>query len=225
MKTTAIASAAARTAAIALALSAGLWFAALTLHDHKQQLAIEAGATEPLAQAQTFLSGDEFAPATHFIRLAEVLSGEGDAHDDIAARLLREGLARRPSDGEAWALLAFVETRRAGRFNLAAQDALKQSMAVCPYCDRDLMRWRLEFVLRHWEETPRGLRIAAFSGADVLRWWHLDSEWLGQIRTAAIRRGIDFDGYRRAIDTPVRPQEVGRPALVQDQDKDQAQPS
>ena len=205
-------SAAASAALIAAALIAGLGLTGLALRDHHRQSAIEAGRIEPLAHAKSLLSGERSAPPTHFIRLAERLVAYGDAHDDLAASLLREGLSRRPSDGEAWALLAYVETRRAGRFNLAAQDALKQSVAACPYCDRDLLRWRLEFVLRHWEETPRGLRMAAFSGADVLRWWHLDSAWLLEMRTAAMRRGIDFDGYRRAIDTPVRPQEVGRAA-------------
>lgn len=128
---------------------------------------------------------------------------------DVAGAETALQAARKTVEADAaryhvWARIAWLETEIAGRFTAEAQAALQQSMVLCPLCSDDLVRWRFNFVLTHWRETPEMLRRLAFEQADILRWRGENAEFLAEMRIKAIRAGIPFDAYRSDVDTPVR---------------------
>lgn len=147
-----------------------------------------------------------------WIETARQLSSKSPEHDLVAISLLEQALQVKSEDYEAWALLAFLHRRHAGVFNESVEAALKQSFLACPYCNRDILQWRFTFVLANWQETSEETRLAAFSGADFLRWWHLEYDYLEAVRQDAVARGIPFREYRQKIDTPARPNEIGLPS-------------
>ncbi len=151
--------------------------------------------------------GRSVSPET-LVSLAEQLVALGPDHDDEARELLLRALERDEGRPYAWTLLAFVETRRTGTFSADARDALARSLEVCPLCEKELLRWRLEFVITHWDEVPASIRAEVFRGADFLRWWHLDAEFLQIQKERAAARGIPFADYQRAVNSPVRPHEI-----------------
>ena len=112
--------------------------------------------------------------------------------------------ARDPSRAGAWALQAYLETRKAKQVNAAALQALSKSMAACPLCSEDLVRWRFNFVLANWASIPDDMRRKAFEHADRLRWMGDNGEFLAEMRIKATQAGIPFDQYRSAVNTPVR---------------------
>ena len=112
--------------------------------------------------------------------------------------------ARDPSRAGAWALQAYLESKRAGQVNAAALEALSKSMAACPLCSDELVRWRFNFVLANWAVIPDDIRRKAFEQADVLRWIGDNGEFLAEMRIKAKQAGIPFDEYRSAVNTPVR---------------------
>jgi hypothetical protein len=112
--------------------------------------------------------------------------------------------ARDPSRAGAWALQAYLETRKARQVNPAALAALSKSMAACPLCSEDLIRWRFNFVLANWSAIPDDLRRKAFEHADILRWIGDNGEFLAEMRITAKQAGIPFDEYRSQVNTPVR---------------------
>ena len=109
-----------------------------------------------------------------------------------------------PSRAGAWALQAYLETNKAKQVNAKALDALSKSMAACPLCSEDLIRWRLNFVLANWTAIPDDMRRKAFEQADILRWMGDNGEFLAEMRIKAGQAGIPFDEYRSAVNTPVR---------------------
>jgi|GEM_PF-1532135 len=151
--------------------------------------------------------GRSVTPET-LVSLAERLVELGPDHDDRAREFLLRALARDEGRPYAWTLLAFVETRRTGMFSAEARDAFARSVQVCPLCEKDLLRWRLEFVITHWDEVPASIRADVFQGADFLRWWHLDADFLQTQKERAAARGIPFADYQRAVNSPVRPHEI-----------------
>lgn len=112
--------------------------------------------------------------------------------------------ARDPSRAGAWAIQAYLETRRAKQVNAAALEALAKSMEVCPLCSQELIRWRFNFVLANWTAIPEPLRRKAFEHADILRWMGDNSEFLAEMRIKAKQAGIPYDAYRSEVNTPVR---------------------
>jgi hypothetical protein len=120
-----------------------------------------------------------------------------------------------PTRGFAWATLAYLESRNAqGRINQAAHGDLTRSMDACPLCDQALIRWRLNFVLAHWDAMPEALRKRAFEHADILRWMGDNSEFLAEMRFKAELEGIPFDAYRAAVDTPARSWDIAPAAQL-----------
>ncbi|WP_084395818.1 hypothetical protein [Henriciella aquimarina] len=130
--------------------------------------------------------------------------------DDIetARTLTAEALERQPAQPVAWARLAYYEAALAGGLNEEALSALQTSIRQCGYCDKDLMRWRLGFILNHWADTPEAVRLDVFRGAEFLRWWHIDGAFLAEAHQKANGLGIPFREYQKAVVTSVRPQEV-----------------
>lgn len=110
-----------------------------------------------------------------------------------------------PSRAFSWATLAYLETSRTGgTVNEVALDALTKSMDACPLCDQELIRWRFNYVLSHWEQMPEAIRARAFEQADLLRWNGPNAEFLAEMRYKAQLNNIAFDAYRAAVKTPAR---------------------
>jgi len=144
------------------------------------------------------------------ISLAEALIQSDPSKDAVALYLLRSALEDDPKRPFALALIAFSQSRLAETFTPDAEAALRESIAICPFCNRDLLKWRLEYVLANWIDVPDDLRLQVFEGADFLRWWHLEYDYLKRTRNLAEAEGIPFAFYQKRIDTPVRPNEIGR---------------
>jgi len=170
--------------------------------------ALNSGAIDALSHAATLQQKARVDFPYEWIQTAQLLSEGSPDQRRLAISLLTRALETQPSEPNAWALLAHLEARDATPLSDASKQAFRRSIEVCPYCEKSLLRWRLEFVLRYWSEIPEQDRLSVFSGADLLRWWHLDGDFLKKARATAILRGIPFDEYRRKIDTPVRPNEI-----------------
>lgn len=143
-----------------------------------------------------------------WIVLASILSANGSEADEISIALLERALAVDPYHPDAWSLLAFLRTRSSNQFTDSAATALRESNRRCTLCNRAELKWRLTFTLRHWDQMPYDLRMSAFIGADFLRWWYSESEFLNKVRKSAKEMEIPFDEYRRMVGTPVRPNEI-----------------
>src|SRR5262249_19200884 len=111
-----------------------------------------------------------------------------------------------PSRAHAWARLAFLEYQGAQAATPKAVEAIDKSMAACPLCDGELVRWRFNFVLANWSSFPDPIRRKAFEQADMLRWAGstADADFLAEMRAKALAAGIPYDAYRSAVNTPVR---------------------
>jgi hypothetical protein len=119
-----------------------------------------------------------------------------------------------PTRAFAWSTLAYLESRRDAGVNGAVLDALSSSMDACPLCDQELIRWRFNFVLTHWNDVPDDLRRRAFEHADLLRWMGPNAEFLAEMRFKAGLQGIPFDAYRAAVNTPARSWDIAPAALL-----------
>lgn len=170
---------------------------------------LNQGRLDPVEHADTLLKRSVASFPVEWTETASLVSETSAINDEKAIRLLETALAAEPNDPGAWALLAFLRTRQAGSYSQAAEEALDTSIQICPLCSKSLLRWRLTFVLQHWVDVSEQTRLAVFSGADLLRWWHLDYEYLAKVRTDALARGIEYDVYRRKVDTPIRSNELG----------------
>ncbi len=144
-------------------------------------------------------------PSAAWLEALAELGLQVDPQDDERAlRAAAGATARDPSRAGAWALQAYLETRRAKQVNAAALEALAKSMDACPFCSEELIRWRFNFVLANWASIPDELRRRAFEHADILRWMGDNGEFLAGMRIKARQAGIPFDEYRSAVNTPAR---------------------
>ena len=192
------------------AISFTIWSSATSLETLSRIEAIESGALDVEAHAQSLNESEKVGSAKEWTATARALIEKDQSSDDLAIHLLERALLRDRYDYHAWALLSYARTRAAGEFSSSAADALRNSIQYCPLCDAPLLRWRLVFVMANWTETPEQIRVSVFEGADFLRWWHLDGNFLGNARTTALQQGIPFDEYRANVNTPVRANEIGR---------------
>ncbi|MDJ0919682.1 MAG: hypothetical protein QNI84_01030 [Henriciella sp.] len=171
---------------------------------------LRAGQIDAPAYAAKVLSSDKTHAPQELIVLAEQLNPDTQEDHHQAIALLERALQTNHRLPIAHAKLVSLETEPSGRPNEAAIEHLEASFWDCPYCNRDLLRWRLAYVIKHWNDIPEEIRLQAFAGADVLRWWYLDYEFLEQISREAVAKGIAFNAYQRKIYTPVRPSEIGQ---------------
>ncbi|MEM9178106.1 MAG: hypothetical protein AAGA89_00280 [Pseudomonadota bacterium] len=169
---------------------------------------LQAGRIDPLQYANALTARHTVSHPKEWTLTAELLARHHPEETALSVSLLQRALENSPDDAHSWALLSFLEKKKSGAYTQDAEASLRRSFDVCPYCDRDLLRWRFTFVLDNWEAASEDSKLAAFSGADFLRWWYLDYDFLHQVREASLARQIPFDTYRRKIDTPVRPQEI-----------------
>jgi len=191
------------------ALSVSIFLNVSEYFSIKRIEAVTDGKLAPLSHAQNLLAQSIVRHPSEWIATARALSVDDPDQVQIAISLLDRALTDAPTEYDAWTLLAFLEHKRSDAYTDRVEASLQRSIDTCPYCSKSILRWRFTFVLDNWEQTSEDIRLAAFSGADFLRWWHLDYEYLNQVRTDALARNIPFDAYRQKIPTPVRPNEVG----------------
>lgn len=196
-------------ALVIAALVIPLWSALSTQGSYARIQAIQAGETDPLGHAQRLSEQRHVQNPDEWVATARALYAAMPDQSDLVISLLQSALEEVPDQYETWAFLAFVKRQAPDGFTAEVDADLQRSFAACPYCSKSLIRWRFTFVLANWEATSEETRLFAFSGADFLRWWHLDYDYLEEVRSAAIARNIPFDEYRRKIDTPARPNEIG----------------
>lgn len=194
---------------ILAALLLPIWSALSTQRSVGRIQAIKSGDMNPLEHAQRLSSHVRVEDPAEWEATARALYANDAEQSALTITLLERALASAPSDYQAWAFLAFVRQQSTDRFTAAVDADLNRSFEACPYCDKSLLRWRFTFVLANWDDVSEVNRMHAFSGADFLRWWHLDYDYLEDVRQAAMARNIPFDTYRRKIDTPARPNEIG----------------
>ena len=127
---------------------------------------------------------------------------------ELAKSLTAVAARKAPARPLTWAFMAYLEAYPMGKLGEAGTSAIRRSFEVCGYCDEDLIKWRLEFVLSHWADIDEDLKLSAFESADFLRWWHLEYDYLDALRASAEEAGIPFSEYQRKIRTPVRPNEL-----------------
>jgi hypothetical protein len=161
-------------------------------------------ADEPAIRAELASAWPDRASGAWLETLAELALQVDPQDTDHAMKAAVRATARDPSRAGAWALQAYLETRRAKQVNAAALEALSKSMAACPLCSQELVRWRFNFVLANWTVIPDEIRRKAFEHADVLRWMGDNGEFLAEMRIKANQAGIPFDEYRSAVSTPAR---------------------
>ena len=161
-------------------------------------------ADEPAIRAEFAGAWPDRASAGWLETLAELGLQVEPQETERAMLAAARATARDPSRAGAWALQAYLETRRAKQVNAVALDALSKSMAACPLCSEELVRWRFNFVLANWAAIPDDIRRKAFEQADILRWMGDNGEFLAEMRIKATQAGIPFDEYRSAVNTPVR---------------------
>lgn len=186
----------------------GLWLSLESVRETVRVSHIQDGDIDVLTHASTLAKQTRVDYPIEWISTATQLSASRSDQDALAIKLLEAALKEDPAHPRAWTLLSFLRTREAGEFTPAAETALQKSNELCGFCERDLLRWRLTYTLQHWADADETTRMAAFRGADFLRWWYLEYDFLNQVRANAIERGIPFDQYRRDVNSPVRPNEV-----------------
>lgn len=162
------------------------------------------------AEARAHVAGEwpEGATGAYFETLGEWVELLDPEQRELALRAARRAVEADPDRAFAWARIAYFsgsETEAAGE---EAIDALRASMAACPLCDAELVRWRFNHVLAHWDQMPDDIRRTAFTHADMLRWTGGNAEFLAEMRVKANNARIPYDAYRAAVDTPVRSLEI-----------------
>jgi hypothetical protein len=161
-------------------------------------------ASDSVVKAELARGGAPGANTAYVEMLAELGSQPATRNDEAALSLAVRATKADPSRASAWAQLAWQEYHKGSAVSAASLDALRKSMAACPVCDQDLIRWRFNFVLANWDKIPEDIRKAAFEQADILRWVGQNREFLADMRLKAVKAGIPFDAYRSAVNTPVR---------------------
>jgi hypothetical protein len=193
--------------AVALALF-GLSSAVQTISADTRISAVQSGQIAAADAATRLLQRSSVNHSREWIAVAAVLSAEGPENDPVSIALLERAFAADPYHPTVWSLLAYLRVRHANEFSEAAASALREANQRCTLCNRAELKWRLTFTLSNWEQMPEDLRMSAFIGADFLRWWYLEYDYLNQIRDSAQALSIPFDEYRRKVNSPVRPNEI-----------------
>ncbi len=144
------------------------------------------------------------ASGEYYEALGELAEGLVPENIEMAQLAAERAVAADPTRAFAWARLAYFTSLTADAPTDETIAALGSSMDHCALCDQELVRWRFNFVLSHWNDMPEDLRSRAFTQADMLRWSGANAEFLAEMRVKANRAGIPYDAYRSAVDTPVR---------------------
>jgi len=190
------------------ALIVPVWAGSSTLLSIQRVSALQAGSIDPPSHAAILAQKQRVSHPQEWAETARLTANLGSENTARAISLLESALSAAPEDYQSWALLAFFRKQEDGNLSPEAALNLSKSIEACPYCSKSLLRWRFTFVLDNWDAVSEEVKLSAFSGADFLRWWHLDYDYLDQVRSEAISRSIPFDQYRLKVDTPARPNEI-----------------
>lgn len=197
---------------VGIFLSIGLILLAFTILQHRTTASFSGADSTLTAEGAECLGDNRCRSPYRLIRLAEHMSAGSIEDARIAKKLIEKALIADDLQPGAWALHSYLETKIAGVFTDAAAESLRKSVKICPLCNnQNLLQWRLQYVLHNWGEVPEDLRTDVFAGADLLRWWYLDHDFLGQQERYAAARNIPYLEYRASINTPYRPEEIQLP--------------
>ena len=156
--------------------------------------------------SQECLSDPSCDNPTILIRLAQAMAGGNESERELAKQLLERAIKKDELQPLAYVIMSYLHAKDAGALTPEAIAALQRSVEICRLCDnQELLRWRLEFVLRNWEAIPEDLRQAAIEGADVLRWRYEDEEFLAEQDAFALRNSVPFIEYIEALESPEIP--------------------
>lgn len=140
------------------------------------------------------------------IKLAQAMAGGDESERELSRQLLTRAINEDDQQPLAWALMSFIDSKDAGELSASALSALQTSFDLCRLCDnQELLRWRMEFVLRYWDQMPEDFRVAAAESADILRWRYDDLDFLLDQDAFALRNGIPFGDYLQALASPEIP--------------------
>lgn len=107
-------------------------------------------------------------------------------------RLALAAVEADPKRAFAWARLAYLDAHN-GTAGPAVFEHLQRSIDACPACDESLIRWRLNFVLKHWDAAPEAIRTAVFSHAAALAPSPVNEDFLASARIRSNAAGLPFD--------------------------------
>ncbi len=162
------------------------------------------------AEARSHVAGEwpDGATGAYFETLGEWVELLDPEQRELALRAARRAVEADPDRAFAWARIAYFSGSETAASGEESVNALRASMTACPLCDAELVRWRFNHVLAHWDQMPDDVRRTAFTHADMLRWAGGNAEFLAEMRVKANNAGIPYDAYRAAVDTPVRSWEI-----------------
>jgi len=112
---------------------------------------------------------------------------------DQAARLTHRQLQSGPYQASAWAQLAYIDFRRAGRLDAAALEDLRRSYVAAPL-QAELLTWRLRFAFDHWEGLTPELRRSA--SAELISFY---ADYENRARLDDVELGLRSDAGRLAF--------------------------
>lgn len=145
--------------------------------------------------------------------LSEMALAMQPPENALALPVAERVVAIDPSRAFAWANIAWLKYLETHTVNSDVVAAIGRSMDACALCDQSLVRWRFNFVLANWDRFPEVMRQTAFEHADMLRWRGDNVEFLAEMRTRAVAKGIPFDAYRAGVKTPKPSWETQAPVV------------
>ncbi len=188
--------------AVAIAVSVTVY------KDYKTESSLKAEEFDAQQASLDCLADKHCGPSSFHLKLASELDFGDDKQRELASRLANRAADIDPNDPETWTLIARLEAQNAGGMSPQASDALRRSIELCWVCDnQDLLRERLELVLKNWDTAPEDVRIAAFEGAELLRWKYQDEDFLTAQDDFAVLKNIPFDAYIKQMAAPMKPDE------------------
>ena len=192
--------------AIGVAGFVGLMMIAFAYFGQKMNGEIDHPDADESVISQECVSDPSCDNPTILIKLAQAMSGGNESERELARQLLERAMEEDQLQPLAYAIMSYLHTKDAGELTSEAIAALQRSVEICRLCDnQELLRWRLEFVLRNWEAMPEDLRQAATEGADVLRWRYEDEEFLAEQDAYALRNAVPFTEYVETLVSPEIP--------------------
>ena len=186
--------------------AAAIFVVAQAYLDQRADRKIDLADADESAIAEACIADEACQSPSTLIKLAQAMAGGNESERALSRKLLDRAISQDNERPLAWAIMAFLDAKDAGSLSPAAITSLQRSFEICPLCDnQELLRWRLQFVLHHWDSAPEDIRKAVFEGADVLRWRYEDHDFLAEQDTYAITRSIPFDTYADGLTSPEKP--------------------
>jgi len=143
---------------------AALGLAIVTLFGALALLIVRLAPTSGLAQGLAMIAPLPQVPAA----LAQAALDQFPSDLPRARAQTLKELSIAPSHAEAWLRLAYIDSvQSSGHLSPAANAALKRAYVLAPV-DAKFARWRLGFILEHWQSADPAIRAFAMDEIDVL---------------------------------------------------------